>query len=78
MNLVSKARIIEHLKRAEGASEVTLPIEFFRDLLYQAMPKEWIGLTYDEFNTAFDDTQEGGGFKEFAEAIEAILKRKNT
>jgi len=30
------------LQRAEGAEEVTLPIDFFRDLLYQAMPRDLI------------------------------------
>jgi hypothetical protein len=39
MNLVPKEIILSHLQRAEGATEVTLPIDFFRDLLYQAMPR---------------------------------------
>jgi hypothetical protein len=37
----------------------------------------WIGLTDKDKQIAFDDTQEGGGFWEFADAIEATLKRKN-
>ena len=41
MNLVPKEIILSHLQRAEGAAEVTLPIDFFRDLLYQAMPRTW-------------------------------------
>ncbi len=39
MNLVPKEILMSHLQRAEGAEEVTLPIDFFRDLLYQAMPR---------------------------------------
>ena len=35
-------------------------------------------LTDDDIDIAFDDTQEGGGFWEFARAIEAKLKEKNT
>jgi hypothetical protein len=30
---------MSHLQRSEGAEEVSLPIDFFRDLLYQAMPR---------------------------------------
>ena len=40
--------------------------------------REWVGLTDEDINIAFDDTQEGGGFDDFARAIEATLKRKNT
>lgn len=44
-----------------------------------AAPKRpWVGLTQEDIDIAFDDTQEGGGFDEFARAIEATLKRKNT
>ena len=46
--------------------------------LYTApQKKEWVGLTDEDKQIAFDDTQEGGGFWEFADAIEAILKGKN-
>ena len=38
---------------------------------------EWRGLTQQDIDIAFDDTQEGGGFNEFARAIEAKLKEKN-
>jgi hypothetical protein len=38
---------------------------------------EWVGLTDEDKQIAFDDTQEGGGFWEFADAIEAKLKEKN-
>ena len=41
MNLVPKKILMSHLKRSEGAEEVSLPIDFFRDLLYQAMPRTW-------------------------------------
>lgn len=40
--------------------------------------REWVGLTQQDIDIAFDDTQEGGGFNEFARAIEAKLKEKNT
>ena len=39
--------------------------------------KPWVGLTQQDINIAFDDTQEGGGFNEFARAIEAKLREKN-
>ena len=39
--------------------------------------RKWVGLTQQDIDIAFDDTQEGGGFYEFALAIEAILKGKN-
>ena len=40
--------------------------------------REWVGLTQEDIDIAFDDTQEGGGFNEFAEAIEQTLRRKNS
>lgn len=40
-------------------------------------PKQWIGLTEEDKQISFDDTQEGGSFWDFAEAIEATLRRKN-
>ena len=46
--------------------------------LYISPPKrEWHGLTDEDKQIAFDDTQEGGGFWEFADAIEATLRKKN-
>ncbi len=39
--------------------------------------RQWVGLTQQDIDIAFDDTQEGGGFDEFARAIEAKLKEKN-
>ena len=48
--------------------------------LYTSPPAQrtWVGLTDEDKQIAFDDTQEGGGFWEFADAIEAKLKEKNT
>ena len=40
--------------------------------------RTWVGLTDKDKQIAFDETQEGGGFWEFADAIEAKLKEKNT
>jgi len=42
-----------------------------------AAQRQWVGLTQQDINIAFDDTQEGGGFDEFARAIEAKLRSKN-
>ena len=43
------------------------------------IPRLWVGLTDEDKQIAFDDTQEAsGGFWEFADAIEAKLKEKNT
>jgi len=39
--------------------------------------RTWVGLTQEDIDIAFDETQEGGGFWEFADAIEAKLKEKN-
>lgn len=51
----------------------------WKDPLYTTPPQRtWIGLTDEDKQTAFDETQEGGGFWEFADAIEAKLKEKNT
>jgi hypothetical protein len=49
----------------------------FECLLREFQKREWVGLTDEDKQIAFDDTQEGGGFWDFADAIEAILKRKN-
>ena len=47
--------------------------------LYTFPPQRtWVDLTDEDKQIAFDDTQEGGGFWEFADAIEAKLKEKNT
>jgi hypothetical protein len=42
-----------------------------------AAQRQWVGLTQEDIDIAFDDTQEGGGFNEFARAIEQTLRRKN-
>ena len=36
-----------------------------------------MGLTQQDIDIAFDDTQEGGGFDDFARAIEAKLRELN-
>lgn len=55
------------------------PVEVGTDLYTSPPPrKPWAGLTQQDINIAFDDTQEGGGFDEFARAIEAKLREKNT
>jgi hypothetical protein len=73
MNLVPKEILMSHLQRSECAEEVSLPIDFFRDLLYQAMPRTWVGLT-DEDDIDWED---GGNLKDLVKAIEAKLKDKN-
>ena len=73
MSLISKETLLTHLQRAEMASDVRLPIEFFRDLVYQAMPRTWVGLT-DEDEIDWED---GGNLKDLVKAIEAKLKEKN-
>jgi hypothetical protein len=42
-----------------------------------AAQRQWVGLTRQDIDIAFDDTQEGGGFDDFARAIEQALKEKN-
>jgi len=77
MNLIPKEILMSHLQRSEGAEEVSLPIDFFRDLLYQAMPRIWIGLTEEEIfeiHKQVDSMQ----YLTFGKAIEAKLKEKNT
>ena len=75
MSLISKETLLMQLQRSEMASEVTLPIDSFRDLLYQAMPKEWVGLTDEQI---VDLVIKHAGFPtKLAKAIEAKLKQKN-
>ena len=53
--------------------------DYYTIPLYTTPPQRtWVGLTDEDKQTAFDDTQEGGGFWEFADAIEANLQEKNT
>jgi len=79
MNLIPKEILMSHLQRSEGAEEVSLPIEFFRDALYQAMPRTWVGLTEDErYKLWLTTPSETENRFAFAEAIEQALKEKNT
>ena len=50
----------------------------FGEVGVEMVRHEWVGLTQEDIDIAFDDTQEGGGFDDFARAIESTLKRKNT
>jgi hypothetical protein len=77
MSLISKETLLTHLQRAEMASEVQLPIDFFRDLLYQAMPREWIGLTDDEMLMIYGQQHEGKKYS-LGRMVEKALKEKNT
>jgi hypothetical protein len=75
MSLISKETLLTHLQRAEMASDVTLPIEFFRDLVYQAMPRPWVNLTNAEIGEIYRVGWANN--MELARAIEAKLKEKN-
>ena len=75
MSLISKETLLTHLQRAEMASDVRLPIEFFRDLVYQAMPRTWVGLTKDEKETLSYKAE--GHTWTAVELAEAKLKEKN-
>ena len=78
MSLISKETLLTHLQRAEMASDVKLPIEFFRDLVYQAMPRTWIGLTEVEIAECFKITPDQFLPWQIYRKIEAKLKEKNT
>jgi hypothetical protein len=82
MNLVPKEILMSHLQRSEGAEEVSLPIDFFRDLLYQAMPRTWVGLTDEEIADCAEKMEASDPtdsfWREFFRGIEAKLKEKNT
>jgi hypothetical protein len=75
MNLVPKEILMSHLQRSEGAEEVSLPIDFFRDLLYQSMPRTWVGLTDEEANELWESTDSDW---ELMKRTEVKLKEKNT
>jgi hypothetical protein len=68
-NAATGERTISFVQESELASEP----------LYTSPPprQPWAGLTDEDKQIAFDDTQEGGGFWEFADAIEATLRKKN-
>jgi hypothetical protein len=76
MSLISKETLLTHLQRAEMASEVQLPIDFFRDLLYQAMPHEWIDLDDDEMLMIYGQQHEGKKYS-LGRMVQAKLKEKN-
>jgi hypothetical protein len=73
MNLVPKEILMSHLQRSEGAEEVSLPIDFFRDLLYQAMPRTWVGLTEEDIKL-----YDLGNYIYVVRIVEARLKELNT
>ena len=77
MNLVPKEILMSHLQRSEGAEEVSLPIDFFRDLVYQAMPRTWVGLTDDERKEVWWSCEQHTPTT-FARAVENKLKELNT
>ena len=72
MNLVPKEILMSHLQRSEGAEEVSLPIDFFRDLVYQAMPRTWVGLTDEEIKEL-----DLSNYVQVVRIVEAKLKEKN-
>jgi hypothetical protein len=76
MSLISKETLLTHLQRAEMASEVQLPIDFFRDLLYQAMPHEWIDLDDDEMLMIYGQQHKGKKYS-LGRMVQAKLKEKN-
>ena len=76
MSLISKETLLTHLQRAEMASDVRLPIEFFRDLVYQAMPRTWVGLTDEEIEIIYAECNVWDKF-EYERMLEAKLKEKN-
>jgi hypothetical protein len=82
MSLISKETLLTHLQRAEMASDVRLPIEFFQDLVYQAMPRTFVGLTDEEILAKCESVPDydigNHDLIHFARAIEAKLKAKNT
>ena len=73
-----RAEEIERLKaQPEPVIDKSAAIRIATSLGWE--PKRtWVGLTQEDIDIAFDETQEGGGFWEFADAIEAKLKEKNS
>ena len=78
MSLVPKEILMSHLQRSEGAEEVSLPIDFFRDLLYQAMPRTWVGLTDEEIKEGESKGELGYGFIQGALWAQDKLKEKSS
>ena len=63
----------EHVRKL--SEDESLPIQW----LYTTPPKrEWVGLTDEERRHVWRNLENGGGPKDFADAIEAKLKEKNT
>jgi hypothetical protein len=77
MSLISKETLLTHLQRAEMASDVRLPIEFFRDLVYQAMPRTWVNLTDEQFLEAAR-LAEAGNYLVAFQRIQQWIKEGNT
>ena len=75
MSLITKETLLMQLQRSEMASEVTLPIDSFRDLLYQAMPKEWVELTKQEYDDIYASNKDS--IYEAMMVVATYLKRKN-
>jgi len=67
----SSGKILDYIAHTRGGKVEYTP-------LYTTPPQRpWVGLTQQDIDIAFDDTQEGGGFDDFARAIEAKLKAVN-
>ena len=69
---------ITEFAKMRGLSLDDARVQDWQDTTPPAAQREWIGLTQEDIDIAFDDTQEGGGFNEFARAIEQTLRSKNT
>jgi hypothetical protein len=71
-------QVYEVMLAYDGGPDVILAIESERNYTTPpAAQRQWVGLTQQDIDIAFDDTQEGGGFDDFARAIEAKLREKN-
>lgn len=66
-----------HLMTPDRAKFLGFDLNDLQALYTRPQAREWVGLTQQDIDIAFDDTQEGGGFDDFARAIEAKLREKN-